>query len=151
MEDVEDVEDEAKVTIKLPEPGPIGRPIVQVCVLYVGVFAPFLVSYLLYVQMYPLFISVNCCFRLIVQVSVCVHVCVFAGLFPYIYAHLYPLFLSVNCCFRRMRRRNTWYLAPFVPDTAVFVLFFFSHASPSWVYFLFFFSGGGNDGVLFVR
>lgn len=32
MEDVEDVEDEAKVTINLPEPGPIGRPIVQVCV-----------------------------------------------------------------------------------------------------------------------
>lgn len=30
MEDVEDVEDEAKVTIHLPEPGPIGRPIVQV-------------------------------------------------------------------------------------------------------------------------
>lgn len=30
MEDVEDVEDEAKVTISLPEPGPIGRPIVQV-------------------------------------------------------------------------------------------------------------------------
>ncbi|CAM9619271.1 unnamed protein product [Scytosiphon promiscuus] len=29
MEDVEDVEDEAKVTIHLPEPGPIGRPIVQ--------------------------------------------------------------------------------------------------------------------------
>ena len=30
MEDVEDVEDEDKVTICLPEPGPIGRPIVQV-------------------------------------------------------------------------------------------------------------------------
>lgn len=30
MEDVEDVEEEAKVVIKLPEPGPIGRPIVQV-------------------------------------------------------------------------------------------------------------------------
>lgn len=30
MEDVEDVADEAKVTIHLPEPGPIGRPIVQV-------------------------------------------------------------------------------------------------------------------------
>ncbi|CAM9838240.1 unnamed protein product [Ascophyllum nodosum] len=30
MEDVEEVEEEAKVIINLPEPGPIGRPIVQV-------------------------------------------------------------------------------------------------------------------------